>query len=74
MLVPYIAGTHITYDQNTPYFSGQCDVAKVTVSDFEYANSIFCLKNGIFEIHRSQKFKIMSIHTEYIKIHQRQFV
>ena len=40
--------TYTTYDQNTPYLSGQCYVAMVTGSYFKYANYIFCLKILVF--------------------------
>ena len=49
--------THTTYNPNTLHLIGQCDVAMVTDSHFEYADevvkfSVILFKNGIFEIHR----------------------
>ena len=48
--------THTTYKQNKLHLIGQCDVAMVTGSHFEYANwevkfSVILFKNGVFEIH-----------------------
>ena len=48
--------THTTYNQNTLHLIGQCDVAMVTDSHFEYANwviksLVILFKNGMFGIH-----------------------
>ena len=47
--------THAIYNQNTLLLLGQCDVAMVTDSHFEYANQVvkfseILFKSGIFEI------------------------
>ena len=56
MLVPFITGTHTTYNQNTPYLIGQGDVAMVTEASLNMVIQILNFQNfglnGIFVIHR----------------------
>ena len=65
---------HTIYNQNTLHLIGQCDVAMVTDSHFEYANKVVkCLKIVFLGSMDIQKYNIISINIKYINIHHRRF-